>query len=88
MLDASVRETCCPHEALRCSHVGLLCVQEDPDDRPAMPSVILMPQGIEATLGMPLMLAIPPMQPPLVYQKVDSSSMSGSGPSSNLPVRA
>ncbi|ONI18603.1 hypothetical protein PRUPE_3G225900 [Prunus persica] len=88
VLDASVRETCCPHEALRCSHVGLLCVQEDPDDRPAMPSVILMPQGIEATLGMPLMLAIPPMQPPLVYQKVDSSSMSGSGPSSNLPVRA
>ncbi|XP_034197069.1 G-type lectin S-receptor-like serine/threonine-protein kinase RKS1 [Prunus dulcis] len=88
VLDASVRETCCPHEALRCSHVGHLCVQEDPDDRPAMPSVILMPQGIEATLGMPLMLAIPPMQPPLVYQKVDSSSMSGSVPSSNLPVRA
>ncbi|CAB4274311.1 unnamed protein product [Prunus armeniaca] len=25
VLDASVRETCCPHEALRCIHVGL-CV--------------------------------------------------------------
>lgn len=33
--------------------MGLLCVQEDPDDRPAMPSVILMLQGIEATLPPP-----------------------------------
>ncbi|PQQ01509.1 G-type lectin S-receptor-like serine/threonine-protein kinase [Prunus yedoensis var. nudiflora] len=53
VLDASVRETCCPHEALRCIHVGLLCVQEDPDDRPAKPLDILMLQGIEATLPPP-----------------------------------
>ncbi|PQP93738.1 receptor-like serine/threonine-protein kinase SD1-8 isoform X4 [Prunus yedoensis var. nudiflora] len=53
VLDASVRETCCPHEALRCIHVGLLCVHEDPDDRPARPWVILMLQGIEATLPPP-----------------------------------
>ncbi|XP_050379932.1 cysteine-rich receptor-like protein kinase 10 [Argentina anserina] len=40
VIDASVRETCRIHEALRCIHVGLLCVQEVPADRPTMSSVI------------------------------------------------
>ncbi|XP_044965493.1 putative receptor-like protein kinase At4g00960 isoform X2 [Hordeum vulgare subsp. vulgare] len=29
-------------QALRCIHIGLLCVQADPDDRPDIPSVIFM----------------------------------------------
>ncbi|KAG8080250.1 hypothetical protein GUJ93_ZPchr0007g3768 [Zizania palustris] len=29
-------------QALRCIHIGLLCVQSDPDDRPDIPSVIFM----------------------------------------------
>lgn len=31
-----------PHEVLRCIQIGLLCVQECAEDRPAMSSVILM----------------------------------------------
>ncbi|KAB2610569.1 receptor-like serine/threonine-protein kinase SD1-8 [Pyrus ussuriensis x Pyrus communis] len=49
VIDESVRETCRPNEALRCIHVGFLCVQEAPDDRPTMSSVIHMLQGNEAT---------------------------------------
>ncbi|XP_021811190.1 G-type lectin S-receptor-like serine/threonine-protein kinase At4g27290 isoform X1 [Prunus avium] len=48
VIDESVREACVPHEALKCMHVGFLCVQEDPADRPTMSSVILMLQGNEA----------------------------------------
>eukprot|EP00253_Pinus_taeda_P005395 PITA_05395 len=34
---------CCPQEqALRCIHVGLLCVQADVSNRPEMPDVVLM----------------------------------------------
>lgn len=29
-------------QALRCIHIGLLCVQPDPDDRPRMSSVVFM----------------------------------------------
>lgn len=49
VIDASVRDTCQTHEALRCIHVGLLCVLEAPADRPTMSSVIHMLQGNEAT---------------------------------------
>ncbi|CAL9013871.1 unnamed protein product [Prunus brigantina] len=48
VIDESVREACEPHEALKCMHVGFLCVQEDPADRPTMSSVFLMLQGNEA----------------------------------------
>ena len=34
--------SCVISEVLRCLHVGLLCVQQYPDDRPTMMSVILM----------------------------------------------
>ncbi|KAK9932428.1 hypothetical protein M0R45_019666 [Rubus argutus] len=49
VIDASVRETCRTHEALRCIQVGLLCVQEEPADRPTMSSVIRMIGADEAT---------------------------------------
>ena len=49
MIDASIRETFPSHEALRCIHVGLLCVQQAAADRPTMSSVILMLQGHEAS---------------------------------------
>ena len=37
---------------LRCIHVGLLCVQQRPEDRPSMSSVILM-LGSESELPQP-----------------------------------
>ncbi|XP_047063608.1 G-type lectin S-receptor-like serine/threonine-protein kinase B120 [Lolium rigidum] len=42
LMQSSVSESCPLHEAVRCIHVGLLCVQDDPDDRPLMSSVIFM----------------------------------------------
>ena len=36
------------HEIVRCILIGLLCVQEDPDDRPTMSHVIVSLQGSES----------------------------------------
>ncbi|CAN6702124.1 unnamed protein product [Malus baccata var. baccata] len=49
VIDESIRETCHLDEALRCIHVGFLCVQEAPADRPTMSSVIHMLQSNEST---------------------------------------
>ncbi|XP_020205908.1 G-type lectin S-receptor-like serine/threonine-protein kinase At4g27290 [Cajanus cajan] len=45
LIDAHLRERCIPFEVLRCIHVGLLCVQQKPEDRPDMSSVISMLNG-------------------------------------------
>ncbi|KAL2327798.1 hypothetical protein Fmac_021225 [Flemingia macrophylla] len=45
LTDAHFRERCIPFEVLRCIHVGLLCVQQKPEDRPDMSSVIPMLNG-------------------------------------------
>ncbi|XP_077243466.1 cysteine-rich receptor-like protein kinase 10 [Tasmannia lanceolata] len=42
LIDPSLIDTCPISEALRCIHIGLLCVQEDAADRPTMSSVVLM----------------------------------------------
>ncbi|KAK1375177.1 UDP-3-O-acylglucosamine N-acyltransferase-like [Heracleum sosnowskyi] len=40
--DTLVTETCPVSEVARCIHIGLLCVQEDPEDRPTMSSVVVL----------------------------------------------
>ena len=40
-------------EMLRCIHIGLLCVQEDPADRPTIVSVLLMLSSFSITLNLP-----------------------------------
>ncbi|CAL5183342.1 unnamed protein product [Lathyrus oleraceus] len=42
LIDSSIRNSYTESEVLRCIHVGLLCVQERAEDRPTMPSVLLM----------------------------------------------
>ena len=42
-----------PQEMLRCIHVGLLCVQEDPHLRPSMASVVIMLNSRSITLPVP-----------------------------------
>ncbi|XP_009350257.2 G-type lectin S-receptor-like serine/threonine-protein kinase At4g03230 [Pyrus x bretschneideri] len=49
VIDELLRKKCQLDEALRCIHVGYLCVQEAPADLPAMSSVIRMLQSNEAT---------------------------------------
>ena len=48
VIDASIEETCQIHEALRYIHIGLLCVQEAPADRPTMSVAIHMLEADEA----------------------------------------
>ncbi|TKY66685.1 Cysteine-rich receptor protein kinase 19 [Spatholobus suberectus] len=42
LIDPNVGDSYIVSEVLRCMHVSLLCVQQHPDDRPTMHSVILM----------------------------------------------
>ncbi|RZS01116.1 hypothetical protein BHM03_00030923 [Ensete ventricosum] len=42
LVDESIGHSCSLAEVLRCITVGLLCVQERPQDRPTMSSVVLM----------------------------------------------
>ncbi|WRX29400.1 Serine-threonine/tyrosine-protein kinase [Theobroma cacao] len=52
LIDDALRNFCLPSEVQRCIHVGLLCVQQRPEDRPHMSSVILM-LGSENALPQP-----------------------------------
>ncbi|EFH56858.1 predicted protein [Arabidopsis lyrata subsp. lyrata] len=42
-----------PHEVLRCIQIGLLCVQDSAEDRPAMSSVILMLTSEKTEMNQP-----------------------------------
>ena len=42
MIDKTILDSCPISEAMRLIHIALLCVQEDPNDRPTMSRVILM----------------------------------------------
>ncbi|KAL2327898.1 hypothetical protein Fmac_021325 [Flemingia macrophylla] len=42
LIDSSIKDSCVISEVLRCIHVSLLCVQQFPEDRPTMTSVIQM----------------------------------------------
>ena len=45
LLDEVLGEQCEPAEVIRCIQVGLLCVQQRPEDRPDMSSVVLLLKG-------------------------------------------
>ncbi|KAJ4829780.1 hypothetical protein Tsubulata_038619, partial [Turnera subulata] len=53
LIDQSVRDQRCSQAALKCIHVGLLCIQESPLDRPTMPSVVPMLSNDNASLPAP-----------------------------------
>ncbi|OMO64899.1 hypothetical protein COLO4_31712 [Corchorus olitorius] len=46
-------ESCVATEVLKCIHIGLLCVQADPADRPSMSQVIVMLASQTITLPRP-----------------------------------
>ncbi|XP_054776913.1 cysteine-rich receptor-like protein kinase 10 [Prosopis cineraria] len=54
LLDPTLIESYTPNEVIRCIHIGLLCVQEDPTDRPTMASIALMLDSYSVTLPTPL----------------------------------
>ena len=53
LLDASIEDSVTLHEVVRTIHVGLLCVQRNPEDRPSMSAAVLM-LGSEGALPPPL----------------------------------
>ncbi|KAK3129507.1 hypothetical protein QOZ80_6BG0480780 [Eleusine coracana subsp. coracana] len=53
LADSSIIDTCLQDEVLLCIHVALLCVQENPDDRPHMPFVVLALENGIASLPNP-----------------------------------
>ncbi|ESR65346.1 hypothetical protein CICLE_v10007528mg [Citrus x clementina] len=52
LIDPCIQDSFNLAEVIRCFHIGLLCVQQHPKDRPSMPSVILM-LGSETVLPQP-----------------------------------
>ena len=50
LLDKNIQEVCNVSKVLRCIHVSLLCVQQNPEDRPTIASVILM---LESEVALP-----------------------------------
>ena len=53
LVDKCIAESCVLDEASLCIHMGLLCVQENPDDRPFMSSVVLNLENGSTTLPAP-----------------------------------
>ncbi|KAG6385147.1 hypothetical protein SASPL_153975 [Salvia splendens] len=71
MIDPTLSGSCEKSEVIKCINIGLLCVQEDPNERPSMATVVLM-LGSE-TSPLPL-----PTQPAFVVRRRLSSTPSSS----------
>ena len=70
-MDQKLVESSNSSEVLKCITVGLLCVQEDPGDRPTMTNVVVMLAGDISSLPTP-------KQPAFVARRPMSSSSSSS----------
>ncbi|GKV19304.1 hypothetical protein SLEP1_g29586 [Rubroshorea leprosula] len=53
LLDPILGDSYARNEVIRCIQIGLLCVQEDPAERPTMATVVLMLNSYSATLPLP-----------------------------------
>ena len=71
LMDQTLSETCNTKEFLRCVNVGLLCVQEDPSDRPTMAVAVVMLSSDIATM-------LVPKQPDFVLKRDLSRTTSSS----------
>ncbi|KAJ9169033.1 hypothetical protein P3X46_020502 [Hevea brasiliensis] len=52
-VDPLLLETTPIEEVVRCINIGLLCVQEDPSDRPTMSSVVVLLEGEPTAIALP-----------------------------------
>ncbi|KAL5839843.1 hypothetical protein ACOSQ4_012451 [Xanthoceras sorbifolium] len=53
LLDPTLTDSYSRNEVIRCIHLGLLCVQEDPAARPTMATAVLMLNSYSVTLPLP-----------------------------------
>ncbi|KAJ0263443.1 Gnk2-homologous domain-containing protein [Hirschfeldia incana] len=61
LVDPIIVDNCQRNEVVRCVHIGLLCVQEDPVERPPLSTIVLMLSSNTVTLPVP-------RQPGLFFQ--------------------
>ncbi|KAL8506713.1 hypothetical protein ACS0TY_017564 [Phlomoides rotata] len=71
LIDPTLLESCDKSQVMKCINIGLLCVQEDPNERPSMSTVVIM-LGSE-TGPLPL-----PSQPAFVVRRRLSAASSSS----------
>uniref|UniRef100_A0A803NZ08 Cysteine-rich receptor-like protein kinase 10 n=1 Tax=Cannabis sativa TaxID=3483 RepID=A0A803NZ08_CANSA len=64
LLDPTVAQSYSENEVVRCINIGLLCVQEDPEDRPTMKTIVLMFNSYSITLAVP--------KQPAFYNRTDA----------------
>ncbi|KAL4569792.1 hypothetical protein LXL04_025435 [Taraxacum kok-saghyz] len=79
LVDQALAQSCNSIEVLRCMIVGLLCVQEEPGDRPTMVNVVLM-------LGMDIESLPDPKEPAFVLRRRVSMLPPSSGQSPNYYI--
>ncbi|KAL6207072.1 hypothetical protein ACLB2K_024317 [Fragaria x ananassa] len=53
LLDSSLRGSYARNEVTRCIHIGLLCVQEDPEERPTIQTIVLMLSSYSISMPLP-----------------------------------
>jgi hypothetical protein len=53
LMDPTLEESYSRNEVTRCIHIALLCVQDDPDARPSMATVVLMLNSFSTTMSLP-----------------------------------
>ncbi|KAA3488418.1 G-type lectin S-receptor-like serine/threonine-protein kinase isoform X1 [Gossypium australe] len=70
LMDERAGSNCNESEFMRCAHVGLLCVQEDPSERPTMGDIVLMLSGTQSS-KLPI-----PKQPAYVIRRPLSATAS------------
>lgn len=73
LMDPTLSNCYSRDEAQRCIHIALLCVQEDPEDRPTMAQVLLMLNSFDVPLPVP--------RPPKFYLPSTPGSAVSTGPS-------
>lgn len=71
LLDQTLSKTCNTDQFVKCVNVGLLCVQEDPSDRPTVSNILFMLGSETPTLP-------DPKQPAFVFRRCPSSRASSS----------
>lgn len=77
-VDTLMTETCPVGEVIRCMHIGLLCVQEDPADRPTMSSVVVLLESGLVSLPQPSQPAFcVPRVIPISQSSMSNPSVSG-----------
>jgi hypothetical protein len=79
-LDPTLKDSYSSNEVVRCIHIALLCVEEDPADRPTMASIVLMLNSLSIALPSPHTRIVPQK----AFKEQDSDQLSSKSMSSSV----